>query len=171
MYNINYNNLKKGYKFHSKFLVIGIIIFLIVSTIIFQNVIKRKFMNGEVKAYYVKINKSIIKDENTLYRVTYYYMVNGKEYIYTIPVSDVTEISKLQTQNTIYYENSNPSNCISEYECTITATNIFIILSFSTVPLFGLIGIFSIKRRINKVRWLAKNGTLIKGLKYRLVRN
>lgn len=164
MYNINYDNLKKGYKVYGLFLTIGIIMLVIFSCLLFKGAIKKLFMDSQVKAYNVHITKL----HNT--RAIYYYRVNGIEYEYTyIPSSNNPSIQKMTTKDTIYYNSEYPADCVAEYETMVKASDILVVLFLSIFPTVGINGIINVKKRIVKVKELAKNGTLTKGIAYRLV--
>lgn len=168
MYNINYKNIKKGYGFYIPFLILGLIFVLLLSCFAFQGQVRKFFMDSEVKAYNVEIDK--IKSSNsTTFKPIYYYIVNDVEYIYSTPFSTNIAVSSMTEKNTIYYKKTNPSSCVSEYETTIHIGYLIFIPFFLIFPIVGIIGIKNIKKNIKRIKWLAENGTLIKGLKYELV--
>ena len=77
--------------------------------------------------------------------------------------------STLKSKNTIYYKIDDPNICVSEYETSFKITDILIIALMCTVPIAGVKGILKIVKQIQNVKWLAKNGVLVKGLKYQMV--
>ena len=168
MYKINYKNLRKDYLAHAMILGIGVVLVLIFGVGLFQGSIKKLSMDGEVKAYDVQVQYRKGKKAGGN-QPTYYYMVNGKKYEYTLSYYPQESVSKLKAKNIIYYKSEDPSICVSEYETTFNLTNVLVMLLMVTVPVAGLKGILNVRKRIKKVKWLAKNGTLIKGLKYEMI--
>ena len=168
MYKVNYENLKKGYAPSIMILGIGIFFAIIFIYASFQGSIKKATMNldSEVKAYNVQVRYRRTKKGN---ETTYYYKVNGKEYVYTLSYYPKASETTLKSKNTIYYKSENPNICVSEFETTLKTTDILIMALMLALPVAGAKGILRTTKRIQKVRWLAKNGTLIKGLKYQMV--
>lgn len=169
MYKINYSNLKKGYKFYGAFLAVSLLFILVVCWNPVRAIIKKVSMDSEVKAHDVRVEKDKEPGKSVTYQPTYYYMVDGKEYKYTLAYSTNKGISKMKTKNTIYYDSQNPNDCVSEYEARIGSTEGFLMLFISVFGFVGIKGMSEVKKRIEKTKWLAQNGTLIKGLKYQLV--
>lgn len=168
MYQINYKNLKKGYSFYGIFLIVGLIFTILFLWLMYGPSIKKLSMDGEVKAYEVDVR---ISGSGKMRSAIYYYEVDGKKYDYTvIPDSMTVSSQKFKEKNTIYYNSNDPSECISEYEVTQYDANILFIIFILIFPIIGLKGIINNKKRIDKVKNLAQNGTLIKNLKYELVR-
>jgi len=79
----------------------------------------------------------------TKYRPTYYFIVNGKEYVCE---SKASGSWPKENKNKIYYDSKNPDNCISEYE---KSSSIFLGVIFLIAT--GLMIILTIKKPSNSV--------------------
>lgn len=93
----------------------------------------------------------------------FYYNVNGEEYTCLIKVHST--LSPTPEERKIYYDSKNPSNCISEYEVSLTYKYskpiiIVTILEF----LISLYILLSLLMTQLKIKRLKKSGLLIKGL-------
>lgn len=179
MYEIDYKRIKKGYSIYFKFFAIAAIIATIFLYIFFGAQIKKVVMNidCEVPAYDVKVKtintsgkKGASKRRAYMHTPTYYYIVDGKEYVYTAKTFDYrVNSSTLKEKNIIYYNSQDPSICLSENEMKVYGSTIFAISIIMIFPIVGLKGILDTRKIIKKAKWLAQNGTLIKGLKYKMV--
>ena len=109
-------------------------------------------MDSEVRTYNVVISESKNSDGGITYRPTYYYRVNGKNYVYTLSYYTNVAVSKMEIRNIIYYDSSDPSNCVSEFETTINGVNIFIIFVTLIITAVGLNGIIGVRRKIKKAK-------------------
>lgn len=178
MYEIDYKNIKKGYSVYLKFFAIGALIAAIFLYMFYGAQIKKVVMNldSEVSAYDVKVkttNTASRKSKrNRGYRhtPTYYYIVDGKKYVYTAKTFDYrVSSSTLEKKKIIYYNSDNPNICISENEMKVYGSTIFVTSIIMIWPIIGFNGILNTRKTIKKAKWLSQNGTLIKGLKYKMV--
>lgn len=165
MYKTDYKNMKTT----CNFLVVATVIFCIVYGYIFafRGPIRKLSMDSEVVAYDVEIKKRT-SDDITTYQPTYHYKVDGKEYIYTVPISSV-DASNMRSQKMIYYKSLEPDKCVSEYEVTIGPIKVVMMLVLLPIVYIVIKYNLKVKKKIKKLKWLEQNGTLIKNLKYELV--
>lgn len=170
MYNIDYKNIKANYGFFLIFLVMGLTFFIIFGYFAIGGVFKKIGKEGMAECINIEI-ETIRGDESTTYKPTFYYKVDGKSYAYTLPYSTNMNLKGMRNNQYIYYDLDNPAKCVSAYETEITGTNIFIIIFVSIFPLIGVFGMVSTYKRVRNAKQLAKTGTLIKNLPYRLVRS
>ena len=168
MYNIDYKNLKAGYSFFAIFLAMGMLFVIVFGYFSWGGAIKKIGKDGIAECIKVDI-KTIDGEEDTTYKPTFYYKVDGTTYAYTLPYSTNVNLSGMKKNKYIYYDLKNPSNCVSAYEAEINSTGILILVFTSIFPLIGIIGISSTYKNVKKVKKLAKTGTLIKGLPYKLI--
>lgn len=168
MYNIDYKNIKAGYGFFAIFFTIGMILFLIFGYFTVGGVLKKIGKEGIAECTNVEI-ETIEGDESTTYKPTFYYTVDGNDYVYTLPYSTNVNVSGMNKNKYMYYDLDNPAKCVSAYETEISGSKIFILLFAAFFPLVGIFGIFSTYKKVRRVKKLNQTGTLIKNLPYRLV--
>ena len=170
MYNIDYKNVKANYKFFAIFFAIGMIFVLIFGYFCFGGLIKKLGKYGKADCSQVDI-ETFYDDEDgtTTYKPTFYYEVDGQEYAYTLPYSTNVNPQGMQNNKYMYYDINDPSACVSEYETDIGGVHIFVMLFASIFPTIGICGIVSTYKKVQKLKYLEENGTLIRGLPYRMV--
>lgn len=161
MYDIDLKNVKKGKRFYGTFLFIGILFSLILTGVIILVSITNSKLDAEVMSSEV----NIINDDD-MYKKSYKYSVDGKEYT-CVSSSSTSWIPK--TENSIiYYESANPINCSTSSNFRTT----LIIAIFYIVPaIFIIIAIINMKKvnkRVALINELNKNGKLVKGLTYHM---
>ena len=166
MFDINTKNVKKGKKTFYMFFAVGAFFFFLIAGILVSNIVRLKSLDSTVLSTHVEV-KSYIDDEgSTMYSPVYYYIVNGQSYSCGSNASSSTNPG---TQNkTVYYDSTNPSNCMTEY----SKTSNYIIAVFMFIPIiFIVVSVKQIKKvnnRIKAILELNKNGKLVKNLPYRL---
>ena len=112
----------------------------------------------------------------TSYKPTYFYTVDGKSYSYT-PYRTSESKASLANANKIYYDKSNPANCVAENETEVESFLAILIfyLVFMAIILsfYSNVAISSKKETKNKLpkayRDLEQNGTFISDLEYELI--
>lgn len=168
MYNIDYKNIKANYGFFAIFLAMGLLFFFVFGYFSWGGALKKIGKNGIAECTKIDI-ETIDGDESTTYKPTFYYKVDGITYAYTMPYATNVNVGGMQKNKYIYYDLDNPSKCVSAYETEITGSSIFVLLFTSVFPLIGILGISYTYKNVKKIKKLAENGTLIKGLPYRLI--
>lgn len=170
MYNIDYKNVKANYGMFGIFLAIGLIFFFVFGYFCVGGAIKKIGKYGTAECINVDIEQ-IYDDEDgsVTYKPTFYYEVDGQEYAYTLPYSTNMNPRGMQSNKYMYYDIEDPSDCVSEYQTEIGASQILIMIFVSIFPLIGILGMIGVYRKVNKMKYLAENGTLVKNLPYRMV--
>ena len=68
----------------------------------------------QTKAYKIELNEEYDSEAGTVYRPTYYYKVEGKEYECKAKIA--TSFEPDRNKNKVYYDSTNPNKCLTEYE-------------------------------------------------------
>ena len=161
MYNINYNKYHKELIIGFILLIIGILLTSLYMNYVFKGAFKKLFLDSEVKA--LKINENKKED---LYSPVYVFEVNDKTYY--CEVENSSKVKPNRKEIMVYYDSSNPNNCVNEYEATPSIYSYFIMF----FPMFSIsLGLFAIVlslKDIRKLNNLEKNGTLIKNVIYKI---
>ena len=166
MYDINVKNVKKGRSFFYLFLFLGIFFFIVMTVYSVSSIIKLKSFDSSVTSTNVEV-KSYISDEgDIMYSPVYSYVVDGGDYVCTSGMSST--VNPGNSNKTVYYDSSNPSNCMTEYS---KSGNNFL-LFFTLLPILFIIvagvNINKVNKRVKKILELNKTGKLVKNLPYRL---
>lgn len=166
MIEISKNNVYKSRLFWTICLLIGLVIGGIFGYLYFFKDAKNSVYNKEVLAYKIDENCYIYKDGDESCSPIYYYKVDENEY-----VCKSKKASKEASDNKklVYYKSDDPSYCITEYDVT---SNWLYLACFGVggiLVLFGILGIINSYWKLVKINRLSKNGTLFKGVKYKLV--
>lgn len=166
MYDINVKNVKKGRSFFYLFLFLGIFFFIVMTVYSVSSIIKLKSFDSSVTSTNVEV-KSYISDEgDIMYSPVYSYVVDGSDYVCTSGMSST--VNPGNSNKTVYYDSSNPSNCMTEYS---KSGNNFL-LFFTLLPILFIIvagvNINKVNKRVKKILELNKTGKLVKNLPYRL---
>ena len=164
MYKIDYKNIKMNYGFYSIFLCIGLIFSVVFSIFMFSPNIKKMSLDGEVKASKIDLNAN-----GNTYSPSYYYIVDGVNYVCDIPYSTNVNVEDMKNLDKIYYNTNNPSECAIEYDVKINWFEIFACIFLSMFTFIGIFGIVKTRKKINNMKYLCKFGILIKDLEYELV--
>lgn len=166
MFDINIKNVKKGKRLFYIFLIAGVLFFILISGILVSNIIKLNSLDSTVLSTSVEV-KSYINDEGTtMYSPVYYYVVNGLSY--SCSSNSSSSINPGTENKTVYYDSSNPTNCMTEY----SKSSSYIIAIFLIIPIvcigIGVINIKKANKRIKTILELNQKGKLVKNLPYRL---
>ena len=165
MFEIDYKNLKKGRRFPLIFLIVGIICALIFGAIFAISTIKRNSLDRQIYATSIDPNEQIDNEHHLVYSPIYHYTVEGKEYT----CSDNTSSSKRpSSEGIVYYNSKDPSKCMTDYAHKI---NYYLLIGVGIGAIFIGIGAFMMvknSKKINKLKKLATEGKLIKGIPYHL---
>lgn len=165
MFDINTRNVEKGKNIYIMSLVIVIILLIVISTIFAFNLTKSNNLDSTTTSTKVVV-KTHVKDGNTMYSPTYYYMVDNKEYVCD---SDSSSSIDPGTENkTVYYDSENPFICMTEY--SKKSNNFFIIFIIALVIAIGFMiyEIRKINKRLKMINELNQKGKLVKKLPYSL---
>lgn len=171
MFEINIKNIKKGTGIFYVFLVLGILFFFGFGMVFVFTTIKSNSFDSEVMSTRVEVESHIDDEGTRMYSPSYYYIVNGVGYVCD---SDFSSSINPGTENgLVYYDSSEPSNCITEYSKSQSGN----MLIFMIIPIiFILVAVINIKNKNKKfkaklesINKLKQNGKLIKNLPYKLV--
>lgn len=166
MYKINFKNVRKGYILGGCFFGIGIIVLILFLYIFFGDVIKRISYNSSIEASRIEDNSYTNDEGDLIYSPIYHFRVNGNDYICEASYSSGFSVSS--NRRTVYYDSNNPNNCVTDYTASFKLTSFIALL----LPLaFTIIGFIQLKKnikKINTIKMLSINGTLIKNLPYNL---
>ena len=167
-YKIDLSNNYKGLLIPGIFFGVGFIILVVFLIISFSFSNKVKNMDSLVEAY--NIEEKVYKTDKgeTMYRYSFYYMVDDEKYICG---GNTSTSEKLNTRNIIIeYNSKNPKECITPID---KGTNkLMAIIGISLGGGFSLIsGIILIIMLVNifKKKRLSKTGLLIKNVPYEMV--
>ncbi len=166
MYDINLKNVKKGKNMYYIFLTVGILVFVILTSIYVGIKINFYSLDSNVLSSKVVVNSYTNDEGRIMYSPIYYYEVDGKNYECN---SNLSTSKHPGTENKlVYFESKNPYNCMSE----VSKNSNNFVLIFYVIPVvfisLGVILIRKINKRIKIITELNKNGKLIKNLPYRL---
>ena len=163
MYKVNSENLKGSFSISNLILFIGLVAFIIIGLVIFPAKIKEATYTEKVEAY---DDDFYYYSTDEIYKVKFYYLVDGKEYSLT------TNADKDDRNNydlTIYYKNNNPESAISKYEIEKANDNFFLLIIPGVLLLFGFIMTINSLIKVLKVQKLTKKGILVKNIPYMLI--
>ena len=163
MYDINFNNMKKGYKFHALFIIVGLLFGGIILGIIIHNSTLKKSMDSSVMSDRVEIT-SYDGENGTMYSPVYYYTVDGKEY--ECKSSSSSNSMPSEENKNILYNSKNPEKCYSPYTSKSNKI-LYFVLFIPIIFLFvGVINVFKISKNIKRIKQLNKTGKLVKNLQF-----
>lgn len=168
MYELNYKNAKKIANIGLPFLLIGVVCLIVLVCMIYFKTAKKARMDATVEAYKVEINSHRDSDGTTLYRPTYFYTVDGKDYQYTLSYSTNVGVDRMEDK-TLYYNSGDPSDVMAEYENGFNITYLVLGIFICIFPPVGIMMLNKSRKQVAKMKKLAVNGTLIRDLEYRLV--
>ncbi len=118
------------------FMVIGILLLVLLVFLISLYKMNDSRLDAQTTSTSVTIHEKIDVENDTMYKPTYEFEVNGKAYFCESSVS--SSIRPDEGNVTIYYESTNPNNCASDY----TRTGIKFIYFFLVLPIvFIIVGI------------------------------
>ncbi len=165
MYDINLNFVKKGMILHVVFLVAGLFIATVILLDTFTVNERVMEMDNKVLSKKVVIDKNKVLIGKVSYTASYYYEVNGTEYVCKHYTSDVKPGDK---NKKVYYDSKNPSKCTVGYFKTPKKGTLICIFIPVILLLVGGINILKINKRIKVIKNLNINGKLVKNLPYEL---
>lgn len=168
MYKLDYKNAKKMGNLGLPFLLMGILFLVIFGFIMFGGMVKKSRMDATVEADRVEINSHRDSEGTMLYKPTYFYTVDGKEYHYTPSYSTNVGVNKM-SDKTLYYNSKDPYDVVAEFESSFNLLYVVIMLFICIFPIIGAIQIKKSREQIARMKKLAKYGTLIRNLEYRMV--
>lgn len=166
MYNIDFKNSKKGYIFGFIFFIIGLIITICFLFVSITTMNKKGKFDSSVRS--TKIEYTVKKNDEgtTMYSPVYHFKVDGINYTCKSGYSSSSKSSK--SDGLVYYNKNNPNDCMTQYDSK--SSNMFFIFSF--IPLIfviiGIVMMLKVRKKINRIKYLSQNGTLIKNLPYTL---
>lgn len=167
MYDINYKNLKRSRLLGLPFLLVGLVLFTAFMFVTFQGHIKKQKFDSQIKATSIEGNCHTDSDGDYLCSPVYIFEVDG------IPYSCHTSFSSSSkpksNQDTVYYDSNDPTNCVTEYEARIDPIALFASAFCLIFVGLGIGIIVNGQKKINKVKYLAQNGTLYQGLHYEMI--
>lgn len=167
MYDIDYKNLKKGYRFGIPFFLVGLLFVVIGIFICFGGMIKKTQLDSEVEAYEVDPGKHRDSEDGIMYSPIYYFEVDGESYQCGITGSSSIAVSSKNKM--VYYDSEDPNNCVTDYETSPSIVMFIFPLMGAVFCFIGFKQMKNVSDRIKRMKKLATNGTLYKGLKYDLV--
>lgn len=166
MYDIDLKNVKKSGSSLIFVILIGLLFAGIGIGMFVSQVAKKNRMNSEVEAYKVDIDEHYDSDSGTMYSPIHYYRVDGVEYTCTGGGSTSSITSSMEDE-TVYYNSSNPSDCMTDY--SKSSNNLFFLIFTLLGGLAAGVGfnnVFKSRKRIKMIKYLNQNGMLVKNLPY-----
>lgn len=155
-----FSNLYKSLRIGIVLGIIGLIIGALLTAFVIYT---KKQMDSQTTAIGIYWRTSTNEDGNTTYAPVLTYKVN--EQIYSCTSSSYSTV-KTNSNPTVYYNSTDPTNCFLEDMYWITYVFFIFPLAFILVPVFQFA---SIRRKINKIHRLARYGQLIRNLPYTLI--
>jgi hypothetical protein len=165
MFELNYQNIKNEKKFSLIFLIVGLILIVASLSIFFILRANKNSLDKQTNTTYIEENGYYDDEGDYLYSPIYYYRVNGIEYSCK---SSGSSSSRPSSTGTVYYSSKNPSKCMTDFSVDMSW---FILIGTALGGIAFTIGIFTIRGPIKekkKMKYLEKNGKLIKGIPFRL---
>ena len=164
VYELNLKNIKSTKNFGIIFLIFGLFFLFIIGGLFVSNIVKKMALDAEVMAYNIEW-ETVKGEDGVTYSPTYYYNVDGVEYICDANSSSSSKSGK----GIVYYNSTNPNECMTDFESSFS----FIFLFCSLIPIvFVLIGASQIKtylKKLKNIKSLANTGILVKNVPYSIV--
>ncbi len=166
MRKLNYNSLFKQLRFNILFFLLSIMFFIILIMIVFDAQIKRDYFYETIDNAVVDFNCHSIESIDKC-NPAFTFNYNSVRYVC---VSETVSRDDLKTNHTsVYFNGENPMECITEYDKEVPLEGYLFMLVPIISMLTSLLFIIIVIIKIFKFRKLAKYGTLIKDLKYKMV--
>lgn len=166
MYDIKYDNLKKSFIGPAIVLIIGLTFLIIVISMNILEYYEMKSMdNSTLSTSYESAIDNNSDSDSVMYRGYYKYYVNDKEYICK---SNMSSNIPVNSNKKIYYQTSNPSNCLVDDDDFGVIFNVIFIIVAAIILTIGLILLIIKLKKINKIKYLNNHGKLIKGIPYHM---
>lgn len=166
MYDINIKNVKKGRRFYYIFLLAGLLFLIILGSVFISSIIKAKKLDATVLSTRVEVRSHIDDEGSTMYSPVYYYEARGESY--SCGSNSSSSINPGNENKLVYYESSNPSNCMTEYSKSSNNWLLLVMLLPIVFIVVAIININKVNKRIKIIKELNQKGKLVKGLPYRL---
>lgn len=166
MYDISTKNVRKGKGFYYIFLAAGLLFLIILCAVLILSYSRLKSLDSTTTSTRVIINSHEDDEGNLLYSPTYYYSVDGEEYLCKSNVS--SSIRPGAENKKVYYDSKNPSKCMTEYS---KSSNKFLLIFFILPLVFIIVAVVNIRKvnkRVKLIKQLNENGKLVKNLPYHL---
>ena len=165
VYNVDLNKARAGVGFGVVFFLAGLFFFCVMSGVFLSSFTRKSALDGKTKAYHVEWHYHYNDEGSTMYSPTYYYTVDGKNYVCDADSSGGIKNGK----GIVYYDTKNPNICMTDFNKSIE----YIFLIFLFLPLiFIFIGGKKILVCLKKgkiARELAISGVLVKGVPYEII--
>ena len=165
MYDINYNNIKKGRLVWYVFIAVAVIFLITFGIISFTTLSLQKKYTGEATSYKYEFNYDYDSEGDKMYSPVYYYQVDGKEYTCSSTFSSSTPIG--ERNKVIYYLPGSPEKCTTGFDFPIWFILIFTLMPLSFIAL-GVVGIRKNAKIVNSVKELNQTGKLVKKIPCRV---
>lgn len=165
VYDIDTKKLKVSYISGIVSLVIGIVIFIIISSYSIPTFIKKNNLSEEVQATKIEWKtKEIEPISLEFYSADYTYQVNNNTYVCSSKYYGDTQ----QTKMTLYYDKNNPSECLTSFDIEISTIILFILVIPIVFLFAGSTTIISRRKKNKAIDHLVTYGTLIKRVPYQI---
>lgn len=163
-YNVNLNRARAGVWFGAIFFLAGLFFLYVIGEALLNPFTRKSDFDGETKAYHVEWNYHY-DDGSKFYSPTYYYTVDGKNYVCDSFSSSNIKYGK----GIVYYDTKSPNICMTDFE---NSTGL-IILVFLFIPLICIFTggkkMFDCIKKGKIARELANSGVLVKGVPYEII--
>lgn len=166
MYDISYKNVKKGYSIAAICLIVGISLLLILGCIAINKVLKKKSLDSTVEATRIIDNCNYNSDDDMMCSPIYYFIVDNVEY--KCETTGSSSLMVNSSNNKVYYDSANPSNCLTEYDNNTSFITYLVLIIPIVSIILAISNFIKTNKRVKKIKYLAEHGTLYKGLRYRL---
>ena len=166
MYSIDTKNVKRGKRFYTMFLVVGLFFVIFISSFLVSNRLKLNSLDSAITSTRVEVESYTNNDDETMYKPIYYYTVDGRDYV--CKSSSSSSINPGTANGTVYYDSKNPENCTTEYSKSSNWLVIVAMLIPVLCIVVAIINMRKISKRIAIIKELNQKGKLIKNLPYHL---
>ena len=137
------------------FTVIGIFLLVPLVFLIALYKMNDSRLDAQTTSTSVTIHEKIDDEDDTIYKPTYEFEVNGKTYICESSIS--SSIRPNESNVTIYYESTNPNNCASDYTRTRVKFFYFFLILPVVFIIVGIVLIVTSTKRLKNSN--SSNGT------------
>ena len=172
MYKINYKLVNDKIKNLLLIFVFCMVMLVLVLGLVLKPIIIANMLDGETVAHKVEIievsSTGRGRGDSSSYKPRYYYRVNSNEYVREVKDSLTISVKQMRELNKIYYDTKNPEKAIGEGEKKISFGTVICIAFYGFIIIIIYKELKAMLKKKKDMNWLAKNGTLIKGLTYTL---
>lgn len=174
MFDINVRQSKKESVTGIFLIAVGILVAAFVLWSYISVILKYKNADSVVEAYNIEVtthsSESKFKHEQNTGGITYspkyYYRVDGEEFI--CETNGYFSEYPDENKNKVYYNSSNPSDCVTEYEKNVSPMFLALLFVSFICFFFGRLFIKSAKISVGLMEELNQKGKLIKRMPCRL---